>query len=165
MPEDIEIQDYSGSTSEEEFAVKFKWEKKKLKTSTIQDEANSVLKQEKETVEEMFQQHQDLIKQIGANHEPEKIFLCEIPSKKNSKKLVAIKSGCNEKIDVFNHRLNQQKEHDERYQVIPLNPLLASKNNVTAYYHKNIHSNNAMRTTLPKNLFLSFLLAQSDNFP
>ena len=38
------------------------WEKRKLKTSTVQDGTNSVLIHTNETVEEMLQQHQDSIK-------------------------------------------------------------------------------------------------------
>ena len=66
--EDIDIQAYSGSTSKKELAITSKGEKK-LTTVAIQDGTNSVLKH---TNEDMFQHHQDLIKQIEANHEPEK---------------------------------------------------------------------------------------------
>ena len=56
-------------------------------------------------------------------------------------------SGYNEKINAFNHMLNQHYEHNERYQIIPLNALLASKKNMTAYYHKNNNLIDAMGNT------------------
>ena len=93
----------------------------------------------------MFQHHQDLIKQIEANQEPEKTLLCEIPPILDSEEL----SGCNDRFYAFNHMLNQNYEHNERYQIIPLNALLASKN-MTAYYHKHIHLNDAKRTLFLK---------------
>ena len=82
------------------------------------------------------------MKQIEANHHPEKVFLCETPPKIQSDGL----SGYNEKIAVFNHMLNLHYEHNEHYEVIPLKALQASKKNMTAYYHKNIHLNDAMGT-------------------
>ena len=156
---DIEIQAYSESTSEEKLANLSKCEKKKLKRVTIQDGTNSVLKHTNEAVEEIFQHHQDLIKQIEANHEPQKLFFCKIPPINDSEEL----SGCNEKIDAFNHKLNQHYEHNERYQLIQLNGLVASKKNMTACHHKIIHLNDALGTPFPKNLFLSSLLTHSDS--
>ena len=150
MPEDIQIQSYSGSTSEEKLAIPSKWERKKLKAVTIQDETDSALKHKNQTVEEMFQHHHNLMKQIEGNHEPEKISLHETAPVFDSEEL----SGCNEKNDAFNHMLNQLYEHNERYQIIPLNALLASKNNMTAYYHKNL--NDAMGTPFLKISFCLF---------
>ena len=159
MPGDFEIQAYSGSTSEEKLAITSQWEKKKLKTVTIQNGTNNVLKHKNQTVEKMFQHHQDLIKQIQANHELQKVLLCEIPPIFNSENL----SGWNEKIDAFNHMLTQRYEHNECYQIIPLNALLASKKNMTANYHKSSHLNNAWGTLFLQNLFLFFLLTHSEN--
>ena len=59
---DIELQAYSGSTSEKKLAKTSKWEKKSLRTVTIQDVTNTILKHKNETVEEMFEHHQDLRK-------------------------------------------------------------------------------------------------------
>ena len=74
VSEYVEIQAYSRCTSEEKLAITSKLEKKKLKTVTSQDGTNNFLKHKSETVEEILQHHQDLIKQIQANHELEKIF-------------------------------------------------------------------------------------------
>ena len=159
VPGDFEVQAYSGSTSEEKLAITSQWEKKKLKTVTIQNGANNVLKHYNQAVEKVFQHHQDLIKQMQANHELQKVLLCEIPPKTDSEDL----SVWNEKIDALNHMLTQRYEHNECYQIITLNALLASKKNMTANYHKSIHLNNAMGTLFLQNLFLSFLLTHSEN--
>ena len=52
-----------------------------MKTATVQYGTNSVLKHKNETIEEIFKPDQELIKQIKPNHEPERIFFCETPSK------------------------------------------------------------------------------------
>ncbi len=156
LPEDIEIQAYSGSTTEEKADVTKIWEKVKLETITIQNGTNDILKHKHESAEQMFKKHKSLVQSLSDRHNPFKVFICEVPPVIEDDQLV----GCNKKIEDFNQLLNDYCESKE---ILPVHETLTIQNNWKSFYHKSIHFNDSLGTLLLKNILLSHILRYSNN--
>ena len=95
IPTDIGIHAYPGSNTEEKHSVLTKYPEKQLKTVAIQDGTNSILKNEKESIDALFEGYYTLVREVHSKVSPDKTLLCEVPPIRASRQMQQQTNGYN----------------------------------------------------------------------
>ena len=101
IPTDIGIHAYTGSTTEEKHSVLTKYPEKQRKTVAIQDGTNSILKNEKESIDALFEGYHTLVREVHSKISPDKILLCEVPPIRASR----ANEAANQRIQQYNEKM------------------------------------------------------------
>ena len=158
LPRDVAIHAYPGSTTEEKAGILDSYENKQLRTITLQDGTNSLLKQRSINVKNHFEKQKLLVKKLSSKFEPQKIFNCEIPPVKND-------DTVNEQIRNFNILLNNEYHDNPAIETINLHERICAVNNSNNPLFDKIHFNYKYGLPLIKFSLLSHILKYSNNVP
>ena len=163
LPADVLIHSYSGSSTIEKTMILEKYEHRPLKTVTLQDGTNSILKQLSKSPEQLFAQYTALLDKIREKFNPSQLFLMEAPPK------CANDPDTNKRIEDFNKLLNEYVEQgdNERITIIPLHSKITSleKTETQSLYTDEVHLNSYKGLLLVKNMIMSKLGDVSSNVP
>ena len=158
LPRDVAIHAYPGSTTEEKAGILDSYENKQLRTITLQDGTNSLLKQRSINVKNHFEKQKLLVEKLSSKFKPQKIFICEIPPVKND-------DSVNEQIRNFNNLLNNEYHDNPAIEIINLHERICAVNNSNNPFFDNIHFNYKYGLPLIKFSLLSHILKYSNNVP
>ena len=158
LPRDVAIHAYPGSTTEEKAEILDSYENKQLRTITLQDGTNSLLKQRSINVKNHFEKQKLLVEKLSSKFKPQKIFICEIPPVKND-------DTVNEQIRNFNNLLNNEDHDNPAFEIINLHERICAVNNSNNPFFDNIHFNYKYGLPLIKFSLLSHILKYSNNVP
>ena len=158
LPRDVAIHAYPGSTTEEKAGILDSYENKQLRTITLQDGTNSLLKQRSINVKSHFEKQKLLVEKLSSKLMPQKIFICEIPPVKND-------DTVNEQIRNFNNLLNNEYHDNPAIEIINLHERICAVNNSNNPFFDNIHFNYKYGLPLIKFSVLSHVLKYSNNVP
>ena len=159
LPRDVAIHAYPRSTTEEKAGILDSYENKQLRTITLQDGTNSLLKQRSINVKNHFEKQKLLVEKLSSKFKPQKIFICEIPPVKND-------DTVNEQIRNFNNLLNNEYHDNPAIEIINLHERICAVNNSNkCSFFDNIHFNYKYGLPLIKFSLLSHILKYSNNVP
>ena len=161
IPTDIGIHAYPGSTTEEKHSVLTKYPEKQLKTVAIQDGTNSILKNEKESIDALFEGYHTLVREVHSKFSPDKILLCEVPPIRASR----ANEAANQRIQQYNEKMKHfcsENVQELKTVLVPLAATMRTMDNYNALLYDDIHFNDHLGLPLLKNTLLSFLLLTSD---
>ena len=161
IPTDIGINAYPGSTTEEKHSVLTNYPKKQLKTVAIQDGTNSILKNEKESIDALFEGYHTLVREVHSKFSPDRILLCEVPPIRVSR----ANEAANQRIQQYNEKMKQfcnENVQELKTVLVPLAATMRTMDNYNALLYDDIHFKDHLGLPFLKNTLLSFLLLTSD---
>ena len=155
---DVAIHAYPGSTTDEKAGILDSNENKQLRTITLQDGTNSMLKQRSINVKNHFEKQKLLVEKLSSKFRPQKIFICEISPVKSD-------DTVNERIRNFNDLLNNEYHDNPAIEIVNLHKRLCAVNSSNNPFFDNIHFNYIYVLPLMKFSFLSHCLKYSNSVP
>ena len=169
MPQDIHIHSYPGSTTEEKRLLINKYDDTTLKTLTIQDGTNTILRNMSAPIEDLFEQYKLLVNEAHDKFKPEHLYLLEvIPTN--------YKSG-NEnyltKIMEFNTMLHNWlptlkeyiTESSSATVITTYKEILDAKLVQPNYYHDDLHLSSNVGCIHLKHIILRHIIPHSTGLP
>ena len=163
LPEDVEIHAYRGSTTVEKIDTikKNVLPNSTLKSLTIQDATNTILKSPEKTIPQLVEDSLQLLKSTETHFGVEKIFWCEVPpirNLENNKEL-------NEKIKLFNESMEQALMSHTCVEIIRLHQQIRALEDKRKIYYDKIHLNHKFGLPIIRNCILKNLMPFSSNIP
>ena len=113
-----------------------------MKTVSLQDGANAILKQKSDHLETLFSDYKDLVSAIKEMFSPETLVLMEVPPLKKLPK----NEQTNNKIYEFNEKLREyitqeNTEKIEKIKILPVCNMLSQMANYNALFYDDKHFN------------------------
>lgn len=155
IPSDIALHSYRGSTTEEKREIIKQYRNVHLKTVTLQDGTNALLKNKLVDVEQLFENYTLLVKEIQEKFTPEKFLLCEVLPLNNND------VSTDARIKQFNQLINDFAKGDENIEIVAFNAVIEKCANKARYYHDEIHMNDHLGMSTLKSLLLTALIPYS----
>ena len=113
--------------------------KKKMKNVILQDGTNSISFEKGKTVDELIEEHAELIELIKDKFDPERILVMQVPPILNQPEKI-------QRIEAYNTKLNELYCEDNNVSVIPIYDELKAQPNFENYYWDEIHFNKSFGT-------------------
>ena len=128
------VHSYSGSKTIEKIMTIRNYPKKKMKNVILQDGTNSISFEKGKTVDELIEEHAELIELIKDKFDPERILVMQVPPILNQPEKI-------QRIEAYNTKLNELYCEDNKVIVIPIYDELKAQPNFENYYWDEIHFN------------------------
>ena len=163
LPQDVELHAYGGSSTLQKIDLINKYEHKEgMKTFTLQDGTNALLRNPTKPVSELYSDYETLVSQIYEKFTPEKILLVEVPpvfaSSENDEK--------NHRINEFNAMMKDTAtQNSDKYELINIHETLLKLPNAKTAFFDELHLNFQIGLPTLRNCIMKNLSQYSDNIP